>query len=52
MTLNAYAKCHYDECLLCEVSQLSTLFRVSFGECQYAECRGAAEINQKCRKMS
>jgi len=50
MTLNAYAECHYAECLLCEVSQLSPLFRVSFAECQYDECLDAAETNQKCRK--
>jgi hypothetical protein len=52
ITLNAYAECHYAECLLCEVSQLSPLFRVSFAECQYDECLDAAETNQKCRKMS
>ena len=38
MTLNAYADCHYAECLLRPVSQ------VHYAECHYAKCRGAAVL--------
>jgi hypothetical protein len=43
MALNAYAECHFAECLLCCHNL------VNEAKCRYAECRNAECRNAECR---